>query len=129
MKGNYRFLVLALLLALASCSFTTKTFEDDDKDKLLIQLISYVLEQGHFDPIALDDEFSAELFKDYIEIIDPVKRYFYESDFNDFEKFKLVIDDQLKASDITFFNVVNELSEYKGVISQSRSCLTTQSLA
>jgi carboxyl-terminal processing protease len=108
MKSKYNILSLVLLLAFASCSFTSKTFSDPDKDKLLVQVITFVLEQGHFDPIALDDEFSAELFKDYIEIIDPVKRYFYESDFNDFEKFKLVIDDQLKASDITFFNVVNE---------------------
>lgn len=108
MKSKYNVLSLVLLLAFASCSFTSKTFSDPDKDKLLVQVITFVLEQGHFDPIALDDEFSAELFKDYIEIIDPVKRYFYESDFNDFEKFKLVIDDQLKASDITFFNVVNE---------------------
>lgn len=108
MKSKYKILSLVLLLAFASCSFTTKTFSDPDKDKLLVQVITFVLEQGHFDPIDLDDEFSAELFKDYIEIIDPVKRYFYESDFNDFEKFKLIIDDQLKTSDITFFNVVND---------------------
>ena len=97
-----------LLLAFASCSFTSKKFSNPDKDKLLIQIITFVLDQGHFDPIALDDEFSAELFADYIEIVDPVKRYFYQSDYEDFEAFKLNIDDQLKATDITFFNVVNE---------------------
>ncbi|WP_345170518.1 carboxy terminal-processing peptidase [Algibacter aquimarinus] len=109
MKKNYKILSLLLLLAFASCSFTSKTtFTNPDKDKLLVQVITFVLEQGHFDPIDLDDDFSAELFKDYVEIIDPVKRYFYESDYKDFEKFKLSIDDQLKVSDITFFNVVNE---------------------
>ncbi|GAA4886606.1 carboxy terminal-processing peptidase [Flaviramulus aquimarinus] len=108
MKRNYKILSLLLLLAFASCSFTSKKFSNPDKDKLLIQIITFVLEQGHFDPIALDDDFSAELFDDYIEILDPVKRYFYESDYKDFEKFKLTIDDQLKTTDITFFNVVNE---------------------
>lgn len=108
MKRNYKVLSLLLLLAFASCSFTSKKFSNPDKDKLLIQIITFVLEQGHFDPIALDDGFSAELFSDYIEIVDPVKRYFYESDYKDFEKFKLSIDDQLKITDITFFNVVNE---------------------
>jgi carboxyl-terminal processing protease len=108
MKRNYKVLLLMLLLAFASCSFTTKTFEDPDKDKLLIQIITYVLQQGHFDPIAMDDAFSEELFSDYIETIDPVKRYFYESDYKDFEKYKLTIDDQLKVSDITFFNVTHE---------------------
>ena len=99
---------LLLLLAFGSCSFTTKKFSNPDKDKLLIQIITFVLEQGHFDPIAMNDEFSAELFSDYIEILDPVKRYFYESDYRDFEKYKYFLDNQLKATEITFFNVVNE---------------------
>ena len=127
MKMNYKVMSLVLLLAFASCSFTSKKFSNPDKDKLLIQIITFVIEQGHFDPIAMDDAFSEELFKDYIGIVDPVKRYFYESDYKDFEKFKLTIDDQLKATDITFFNVVNErmlkrIEEakeiYKDVLSQ-----------
>lgn len=108
MKRNYKVLLLVLLLAFASCSFTAKTFDDPDKDKLLIRVITYVLQQGHFDPIEMDDEFSAELFKDYIETIDPVKRYFHKSDIQDFEKYRLLLDDQLKSHDITFFNIVNE---------------------
>ena len=108
MKRNYKVLLLVLLLAFASCSFTTKTFDGPDKDKLLIQIITYVLQQGHFDPIDINDDFSAELFSDYIEIVDPVKRYFYESDIKDFEKFKYTLDDQLKVYDVTFFNIVNE---------------------
>ena len=108
LKRNYRALVLLLLLAFASCSFTTKTFNDPDKDKLLVQVITYVLQQGHFDPIAMDDAFSDELFKGYLESLDPTKRYFYESDYKDFEKFRTTIDDQLKVSDITFFNITHE---------------------
>ena len=108
MKRNYKVLSLLLLLAFASCSFTTKKFSNPDKDKLLVQIITFVLEQGHFDPITMDDAFSEELFNDYIEILDPVKRYFYQSDIKDFEKYKLEIDDQLKDTDITFFNVVND---------------------
>ncbi|MDO5979816.1 carboxy terminal-processing peptidase [Flavivirga spongiicola] len=120
MKRNYKILSLLLLLAFGSCSFTTKKFSNPDKDKLLIQIITFVLEQGHFDPIAMNDEFSAELFSDYIEILDPVKRYFYESDYRDFEKYKYFLDNQLKATEITFFNVVNErmlkrIEEAKGI--------------
>lgn len=108
LKRNYKALVLLLLLAFASCSFTTKTFSDPDKDKLLVQVITFVLQQGHFDPIAMDDTFSQELFADYLENLDPTKRYFYESDYKDFEKFKTILDDQLKVSDITFFNITHE---------------------
>ncbi|ALJ06794.1 peptidase S41 [Pseudalgibacter alginicilyticus] len=108
MKRNHIVLLLVLLLAFASCSFTTKKFTDPNRDKLLVQVITYVLEQGHFDPINLDDTFSEELFADYIEKIDPVKRYFYESDIKEFENYKTTLDDQLKAYDITFFNVTHE---------------------
>lgn len=106
MKKNYKVLLLVLLLAFASCSFTSKSFDNPDKDKLLIQVITYILQQGHFDPIQLDDKFSEKLFNDYIERVDPVKRYFYQSDYKDFQKHSTEIDDQLKAFDITFFNVV-----------------------
>ncbi|WP_066221566.1 carboxy terminal-processing peptidase [Formosa haliotis] len=108
MKRNYRYLVLLLLLAFASCSFTTKTFNNPDKDKLLIQVITYVLERGHFDPKTLDDNFSEDVFNNYLKAIDPLKRYFYESDIKEFEKYKDNIDDQLKEYDITFFNVTHE---------------------
>ena len=108
MKRNYKALLLLLLLAFASCSFTTKTFDDPDKDKLLVQVVTYVLQQLHFDPIAFDDTFSKELYSDYIGNLDPVKRYFYQSDIDDFKKFETNIDDQLKVYDITFFNVTYE---------------------
>ncbi|WP_242085987.1 carboxy terminal-processing peptidase [Aestuariivivens sediminis] len=108
MKRNYKVLLLVLLLAFASCSFTAKTFDDTDKDKLLVRIISYVLEQGHFDPIDINDDFSVALFDDYLETIDPVKRYFYDSDIKDFERYKWSLDDQIKAVDVTFFNVVHE---------------------
>ncbi len=67
MKRNYILVMLTLLLAFASCSFTSKTFDDPDKDKMLVQIITYVLERGHFDPKILNDEFSSEVYSDYLE--------------------------------------------------------------
>ncbi len=108
MKGNYKFLLLALLIAFASCSFTSKTFDDPDKDKLLIQLITYVLDQGHFNPQDLNDDFSSHVFDDYLEQLDPFKRYFYESDIKEFEAYRNNIDDQLKDYDVSFFNLTHQ---------------------
>jgi len=108
MKGNYKFLLLALLIAFASCSFTSKTFDNPDKDKLLIQLITYVLDQGHFNPQDLNDDFSSHVFDDYLEQLDPFKRYFYESDIKEFEAYRNNIDDQLKDYDVSFFNLTHQ---------------------
>ena len=108
MKKKYNVFILLLLLAFASCSFTSKTFDDPDKDKLLIQVITYVLERGHFDPKVLNDDFSSAVYTDYLEQLDPLKRYFYKSDIEEFEKYKTELDDQLKAYDIAFFNLTHE---------------------
>ncbi|MGV6831274.1 MAG: carboxy terminal-processing peptidase [bacterium] len=101
-------LLLVLLVAFASCSFTTKTFEDSDKDKLLVQLITYVLEQGHFDPKSMDDNFSNGVYEDYLEQLDPFKRYFLASDEKDFSKYQNELDNQLMEYDLTFFNITHE---------------------
>src|SRR5690606_15926691 len=89
-----------------SCSFTTKEFNDPDKDKLLLDLITYVLQKGHYDPKDINDEFSAEVYEDFIKGLDPLKRYFLASDIAEFSKYKTEIDDQIKNKDLSFFDVV-----------------------
>lgn len=106
MKRNLVYISIVLLVAVASCSFTNKSFENDDKDKLLLDLITYVLEKGHYEPKQINDDFSVSVFEDFIDVIDPTKRYFLASDIAEFEQYKFQIDDQIKNTDITFFNVV-----------------------
>ena len=58
MKRNLAYVLTVMLVAVASCSFTNKSFENDDKDKLLLDLITYVLEKGHYEPKDINDDFS-----------------------------------------------------------------------
>lgn len=108
MKKNLNVLLLAVFVAVASCSFTTKEFNDPDKDKLLIDLITYVLEKGHYDPKDMDNVFSAGVYKDFINTMDPLKRYFLASDIDDFSVYETEIDDQIRNKDLSFFNLVFE---------------------
>ena len=108
MKKNFAYGLFALLIAVASCSFTNKTFENDDKDKLLIDLITYVLAKGHYEPKDINDDFSVNVFEDFIDVIDPTKRYFIDADIKEFETQKFQIDDQIKNTEIGFFNLVHE---------------------
>ena len=108
MKSRYNILMLVLLLAFGSCSFTAKVDNDPDKDKLLIQIVTLALEQLHFQPKELNDEFSKDVYKTYLKRIDPLKRFFLKSDIDEFSKFENQIDDQLKNHDIAFFNLTNE---------------------
>ncbi len=108
MKKNLVLGFLAVLIAVASCSFTNKTFENNDKDKLLLDIITYILEKGHYAPKDINDDFSVSVFEDFIDVLDPTKRYFQAEDIKDFEQFKFQIDDQIKNTDISFFNLVHE---------------------
>ena len=108
MKRNLAYVLVVMLIAVASCSLTNKSFENDDKDKLLLDLITYVLEKGHYEPKNINDDFSVSVFEDFVDVIDPTKRYFLASDVKDFEQYKFQIDDQIKNTDITFFNMVYE---------------------
>ncbi|MGI9593763.1 MAG: carboxy terminal-processing peptidase [Patiriisocius sp.] len=106
MKKNFKVLLLAVFVAAASCSFTTKNFDNPEKDKLLIDLVTYVLEKWHYASPSIDDAFSEAVFTNFIDGLDPIKRYFLKQDILEFEQYKLKIDDQLKMKDLSFFNLV-----------------------
>ena len=106
MKKNFKVLLVAVFVAIASCSFTTKKFDNPEKDKLLIDLITYVLEKGHYSPKDMDDAFSRNIYKNFIDGVDPLKRYFLNSDIEEFKKYETAIDDQIKIKDVTFFKLV-----------------------
>ncbi len=106
MKRNLAYVLGVILISVASCGFTNKSFENDDRDKLLLDLITYVLQKGHYEPKNIDDDFSVSVFEDFIDVIDPTKRYFLEEDIKEFEQYKFQLDDQIKSTDISFFNLV-----------------------
>jgi carboxyl-terminal processing protease len=108
MKRNINIFLVSILIAFASCSFTSKSFDDPDKDKLLMQLITYLLEEGHFEPKDINDTFSEGVYTSFLNQVDPFKNYFYQSDIDEFEQFKTEIDDQILDHDVHFFNVVYE---------------------
>ena len=107
MKRNYKLLIALVCLSTALFSFTvnSKKTLDPDRDKLLLELLTFVIEKGHYNPAVIDDNFSKGVYKDYIIALDPSKRFFLQSDINEFSKFELALDDQLINKDLVFFNL------------------------
>ena len=107
MKRNYKILIALVCLSATLFAFTinTKKDVDPDRDKLLLELLTFVIEKGHYNPAVIDDAFSKGVYKDYIAALDPSKRFFLQSDINEFSKFETEIDDQLINKDLTFFNL------------------------
>lgn len=106
MKRNYRILLVVGILAAGLWSFIpSQKASGDEKDKMLIELLSFVLEKGHFSPIELNDNFSKKAYASYIESLDPTKRYFIQSDINEFQKYETSIDDMIRNKDLSFFDL------------------------
>jgi carboxyl-terminal processing protease len=108
MKRNYKILLVVLTLSVALLGFSlfpSKKESDPEKDKLLIELLTFVIEKGHYSPAAIDDNFSKGVYKDYLNALDPSKRFFLQSDIDEFAKYETQIDDQILNKDLSFFDL------------------------
>ncbi|MDD3005510.1 carboxy terminal-processing peptidase [Flavobacterium sp.] len=105
MKKNIKIIALVAILSAALLSFLPKEKNDPEKDKALLQLITFVIEKGHYNPKSIDDDFSKSLFTNYINSLDPSKRIFLQSDIDEFSKYETLLDDQILTRDLSFFDL------------------------
>ena len=105
MKRNYKSILVVLALAGTLWSFIPKKQVDPEKDKLLLDLLTYMVDRFHYSPAKIDDNFSKTVYKSFIETLDPTKRFFIQSDIDEFVKYETQIDDQIKNKDLTFFDL------------------------
>ncbi|WP_253470665.1 carboxy terminal-processing peptidase [Flavobacterium sp. HSC-61S13] len=109
MKRNYKIILLILGVSTLLWSFMPKEpKENPEKDQLLIEMITYLLEKGHYDPVKIDDTFSKDVYKEYIKSLDPTKRFFTQADIDEFSKYEYLIDDMIKLKDLSFFNLTHD---------------------
>jgi len=97
-------IIIVVFSILISLGFG-EVISNPGKDKLLIEVITYVMQRGHFNPKKIDDSFSENVFRNYINDIDGQHRFFLQSDINNFKRYQKEIDDQIKSSEISFFNL------------------------
>jgi|TARA_B110000438_G_scaffold98551_1_gene97547 carboxyl-terminal processing protease len=105
MKRKIILFFITIALVFASWNLINPSFNNSNKDKLLIEIIKYVLEKYHYNSIDINDEFSAKMFDAYIDLLDSQKKYFLSSDYKEFKKYKLKLDNQLIDYDLSFFNL------------------------
>ena len=106
MKSKYKIIFPILIVAGMLFGFRMANEPDPEKDRILVGLVRYALKQGHYEPHEINDQFSEKVFKDFIDQLDPYKRFFLQSDIDEFEVYRRTIDDQIKSEDLTFYNVV-----------------------
>ena len=100
--------VFTTLLLFTYVSVYCLNIQNPSKDKLLIEIISYVLNKGHYSPSQINDQFSEEVYKNFLNGVDSRHLFFIQSDIDFFDSFKFEIDDQIKMSKIEFFNLSHQ---------------------
>ena len=84
------------------------------------KIITDFLGRYHYRKVDLNDEFSASIYKNFLDTLDPTKSYFLATDIARFDKYKLTLDDALRANNLlpaysifsTYQKRVNERIEY-----------------
>lgn len=105
MIRKFKFILPLLFVFSLFTSFQTNA-NNDPKDKVLLTILKYVLVQGHYEPQQIDDAFSIKVYDEFLERLDPSKRYFLQSDIDEFSAYKTKIDDQINNEDLSFFFLV-----------------------
>ena len=59
----------------------------------------------HYSPKTINDAYSQEVYKHYFETVDASKRYFLQSDMDEFAKHQTKLDDYLNQGDLTFYKL------------------------
>ncbi|MDO6813658.1 carboxy terminal-processing peptidase [Tenacibaculum soleae] len=127
MKTKFIIPFLAITLLFSNIIFSnTVSKSDPEKDRVIIYVLKNILSRYHYVQKDLNDDFSAHVYTNFIDGLDPNKRYFTQEDLKEFSQFKYQIDDQLKSSNIDFYKLVYNrfLSKLKTAKRNYRALLT-----
>ncbi|MDO5616519.1 MAG: carboxy terminal-processing peptidase [Cruoricaptor ignavus] len=106
MLKNFKLNKLLLLIPLTTLMFCFNSPKnDDEKMQTIMVSVKNTLSYLHYSPKPINDAYSMNVYDKYIEMIDPSKRYFLQSDIDEFSKYRTKLDDYFIKGDITFYNL------------------------
>lgn len=113
MSEKTRILLLSLLL-FPLCAGASQTLQPTNAQSRVMMDILENLASGHYQKLAIDDDFSVELYSAYLDALDPAKSYFLMSDVEGLSNWRTLLDDTLKEGNIDFgfeaFNFYREIA-------------------
>jgi len=104
-------LVAAMLSSIVLWSFNPGQ-EEQEKEQLILNAVLQYLEALHFLPQDLNDDFSSQVFEEYLLALDPSKRFLIQSEIDELNVYRSQIDNQIKLRNFDFFDssivIINE---------------------
>ncbi len=87
---------------------STAVSNPDQKETIILGAVISMMNQAHYAPKSLDNNFSKAVYKTFLERLDGSKRYFTQDDVKKFSKFQELIDDQVNSTprSLEFFDLV-----------------------
>jgi carboxyl-terminal processing protease len=107
----FSFIGIAGIAFLVNRTQPVSTDPNPQKEAALIQALLQGLANLHFQPKAIDDQFSKEVYNLYLKDIDNGKRFYNKADIDQLKGFETKLDDQANAGTFEFFNRSVELME------------------
>lgn len=106
MFKKFKLNTLLLFIPLTSLVFCFNSPKNDDEKMSTIMVsVKNTLSYLHYSPKVINDAYSQEVYKHYFEMVDASKRYFMQSDMDEFAKHKTKLDDYLNRGDLTFYKL------------------------
>ncbi len=102
MKKNYKIILIVIGLAGILWSFRQQQVVKDKK-AAIITGVKRVIEYAHYHPAYVNNDFSEKVFKEFIEDLDPSKRYFLQSDIDALSAYKDSIDNEIREGKSDFY--------------------------
>ncbi len=78
--------------------------DDAERESMILHTFFGILDEVHFDPQVINDEFSQESFKEFLNYVDHGKRFLTQEDVDALRPYESLIDDQIKERSLEFFD-------------------------
>jgi carboxyl-terminal processing protease len=86
-------------------SFSSFTLYQFGKNQLLLEMLMSALDQAHYSPLKIDDEFSEKAFTLYLKRLDTNKKFLLKEDVDALARYKQRIDDEIQNGNLDFYNL------------------------
>ena len=102
--------VLVLLLPLGLiAAYKHYSVQQEDKEKIVTELVLNGLQFAHYQDNSIDNKFSKRVYKSYMESLDYTKKFLLQSDVDELEKSETLLDDELKQLSSHFLDLSNDI--------------------
>lgn len=100
--------IIVLVLVFAK-SWGTENSEPTGKYEKILTIVADLLEQGHYNPKKLDDNFSRQVFKTYLDDVDPDKTILLQADIEKLRVYENQIDNELRTGKMEFIPALDAI--------------------